>query len=155
MTAIIKIIYLSLVFGLFQFLLVQQGNTTELPNSVDLKASYCIGLLTQSLSMQQQSKPTQSDLSVMPSLETIHAKNVDKLESALKRINYYLRPRIGQLDLIGLLAAKRLGGNDEIDSDNCSAKCPRVGKAEEIMDCLTKCSPSQFKSCISSSFLPF
>ena len=92
MTAIIKINYLSLVFGLFQFLLVQQGNTTELPNSVDLKASYCIGLLTQSLSMQQQSKPTQSDLSVMPSLETIHAKYVDKLESALERINYYPRP---------------------------------------------------------------
>ena len=155
MTAIIKINYLSLVFGLFQFLLVQQGNTTELPNSVDLKASYCIGLLTQSLSMQQQSKPRQSDLSVMPSLETIHAKYVDKLESALERINYYLRPRIGQLDLMGLLAAKRLGGNDGIDSDNCSLKCPRVGKAEDIVGCMMKCDPSQLKSCISSSFLPF
>ena len=128
----------------------------QLPNDVDLKAAYCIGVLQQILPglKSQQFPPETKD-----SLKNEVAKAVEQLDSNLNRLQLYLLPRIGYLDLTGIVAAGVQSQDDYTRSlregGDCLTECYNKADANCTYECSRSGASTKMRMCVNISFLPY
>lgn len=143
----------------------------RLPDQTDLTAAYCQGVLESRISglekfhQQLRGKMGGIPQSRIDELDREFAKSKDRLAVDLRRINLYLVPRLSQLSLNGLVAAKQSGKEDferglqEVAELNCVAECDRRTN-EQFSVCMDTCnsrgSPAykRVNRCVGASFLP-
>ena len=134
----------------------------QLPNQIDLKASYCIALTKNQIYMLSNPDRQETDAE-----KRFNAELLDKLNSNLRRLQLYLVPRIlsaaesesSNAFTIGIYAAAAGGKEDAMrayqDANACLTTC-----SYKDVKCLKKCTEkseamTRTHMCRDLSFLPF
>lgn len=125
----------------------------ELPNAIDLKAAYCIRLISEASSAINKLRkefPT-DDLQI--------AKEFDERASAFmsydSRLRAYLVPRMPSLEMVGILAAANQATADANDSKKILDKCAADRSASMCQNISSSFFSKKLESCEELSWLPF
>jgi hypothetical protein len=127
----------------------------ELPNTVDLHATYCVAVLQYKLSLFN-SMPPDTPREIQRGI----AKEKDQASYNLSRLQLYLMPRVPHLDPVSLAFALESGDEDAPRAVQAAAQC--VAKCANNADggaCLRKCAQeskvmSRTAICSDTSWLP-
>lgn len=148
------------------------GQNLPVPTDAELRTAYCIPVITRELSDTKQAAAEAEHQANGPGTATYGAQDkflqvlaglknrIAELESALKRLEAYLLPRVSQRDPIALAAAQKRGEADyqELMGGECGARC-MAGSDADLSVCLNSCvSPglvTRVKACKNPTWLPF
>lgn len=129
---------------------------TVLPNDIDLRAAYCIGVINAKV----DSLKKQSHLREFPNIRDSQDEINLGFQRDLRRLNLYLLPRLSRLETHGLLSATVSGREDFFTGLEDISKCAGT-KKNCVMEegCMSACrasSPAIRRSdrCNDTSFLP-
>jgi hypothetical protein len=125
------------------------------PNLLDLRASYCIALLQNSISALAFIR---EDNFVPPDLKQSTLNDLVRAENNLLRLQSYLLPRVNFLDATGLITAKDQFITDRTQVNLCSDKCE--GSTDEKVKCYSNCGKTlgmqdRYKTCNDLSWMPY
>jgi hypothetical protein len=127
----------------------------ELPNSVDLHATYCVAVLQYQLSLFNSMPPD-----TPPEMQRAIATEKDQASYNLSRLQLYLMPRVPGLDPVSLAFALESGDEDAPRAVQAKAHCV-AGCANNADQgaCLRKCIQEsevmkRTATCSDTSWLP-
>jgi len=107
----------------------------ELPNTVDLHATYCVAVLQYQLSLFN-SMPSDTP----PDIQRGIAKEKDQASYNLSRLQLYLMPRVPYLDPVSLAFALESGDEDAPRAVQAEAQCvARCSDNDDKGACLRRC----------------
>lgn len=147
------IAFSALFFALSFSTRISQAQTF-LPNDIDLKAAYCVGVLNSKIDALKKESHE------FPALRDSQDELSQGVQRDLRRLNLYLMPRLSRLETQGLLAATVSGKEDFVAGLEDLTKCAGTKKncvTEE--GCMSACragSPAirRTNRCNDTSFLP-
>lgn len=134
------------------------------PNDVDLKAAYCLGSTNFSVARREAQIKNwgHENNASFQALKRVVQDGLDRQNQGRDRINAYLQPRLTNMDMALLLAAKNQGEDDAMKADIYSNKVcsPKCLHASDMLKCVDACEansePYQHaKICAKMSFLPY
>lgn len=124
------------------------------PNSVDLRASYCIAMHQHIIDMNSAFVKDKNNLNLVGE-EGIHLSKsiIATSENDLSRLKAYLLPRTKFLDSEGLILSFEQHSKDRKINDNCVNACPDS-------DCMFSCSKNhgyfeRISRCTDLNWIPF
>ena len=126
------------------------------PSAVDLRASYCVGLLKDMVSVLQ---PIRNDTYIPSDLKKSTLEVLARAENNLSRLQGYLLPRLNFLDATGLMSAANQFSVDnrrhKERTDNC-----RQESSDEQDNCYSVCAvisgmAAKRKQCNDLSWMPY
>ena len=161
-----------------------RGDQVQLPNDVDLKASYCLAVLKLQYSALMQFVPFELDAKSasdpdtrklleeakksLEEVEVLRKKEIARLDDNINRIQLFILPRISYLEPTAILAAYSRGETDfrrQSESSKpkqCSDRCMSTIEADRDQgaSCLQGCMEESELSrrifqCRDLSFLPY
>lgn len=127
----------------------------ELPDTVDLHATYCIAVLQYKLSLFNSMPPDTS-----PEIQRGIAEEKDRASYNLSRLQLYLMPRVPYLDPVSLAFALESGDEDAPRAVQAASQCvARCANDAEKGACLRKCAQEsdvmrRTAICSDTSWLP-
>lgn len=126
------------------------------PSAVDLRASYCVGLLKNTVSLLKSVR----DDTYMPSdLKKSTLERLARAENNLSRLQGYLLPRLDFLDATGIISAINQFSVDNRQYMDCAANCSKES-SDELLKCYSACSvtigtAAKYKQCDDLSWMPY
>lgn len=121
--------------------------TPMLPEPPDLKAAFCLGAMKNHVPITMDNlfigKPPDN-----PELRQELARVEDKFQSAHRRLQAYLLPRLRYLDADAMLLAAKAGEAAALETDKAISACSGSGPCMERARLRTK-------DCYEPGFLPF
>lgn len=161
-------VYLAAVISI---LFAGSATAEQLPTDVDLRAAYCVPILKGQIAALNAALGSGADLrGIGPELIDANRQYSRDRSDALARLQAYLLPRLGQLEIYPLVSAMKRG---EIDSangvwssmDGCANTCgirTATGEAarQTAITCFEACTredPQMKRTllCIKPDWLPF
>ena len=126
------------------------------PSAVDLRASYCVGLLKNMVSVLQ---PFRNDTYIPSDLKKSTLEVLARTENNLSRLQGYLLPRLNFLDTTGLMSAANQFSVDNRQHKECTDNC-RQESSDEQVKCYSVCAvtsgmAAKNKQCNDLSWMPY
>ena len=107
---------------------------TYLPNSVDLRASYCIALF------QETTPPIEAFVLENPSVKAHLSPVIEANKNNLTRLRNYLVPRLSFLEAAALMSARNQFSSDKKTVDACHARaCGANFEFKGVFECHDFC----------------
>ena len=105
---------------IFVFLITFAGASVQaqkyLPDSVDLRASYCIALF------QETIPPLETFVVENPSAKALLSPLIEASKNNLTRLQNYLLPRLRFLETVAIMSVRNQYSSDKKTVDACSAR---------------------------------
>ena len=126
------------------------------PSAVDLRASYCVGLLKNTVSVLQ---PIRNDTYIPSDLKNSTLEHLARAENNLSRLQGYLLPRTNFLDATSLISAANQFSVDNLQHKKCTDNC-RQESSDELDKCYSVCAvtsgmAAKQKQCNDLSWMPY
>jgi hypothetical protein len=138
------------------------------PTDIELRAGYCVPVVKYNIELVTdlvKSMDTGQTAST-PELRKMSSELLATYNDRLQRLNNYLVPKAGIVDLVGLQVAINLGAEDVKYSKEqlpviCSQKCKEHQEGKAIMSCISTCGQEDERNmrknrqCGDLNWLPF
>lgn len=156
-----------LAFAQNENLILVQGQS-QLPNDVELKASYCMAVVKHqyawfsSIESSAKSATDPRTKNIYEEVVPISKSAMQKLDDKINRLKSFLLPRVSYLDSTAMLSAYHRGEADigrQMENSQCIDQCINV-RANMRGLCLTECQNKdeltrRISQCADLSFLPY
>jgi hypothetical protein len=125
----------------------------ELPNAVDLKAAYCIRLISEA---GLATRKIQRELhGADPNLLRQVSEKGEAFAAVNVRLQAYLLPRMPSLEMLGVMAAANQASTDTRDMEKLADKCASDQSSPACQNQSASAYSQKLKSCQDLSWLPF